>query len=255
MPMYANAGFSDNEVRFSSLAISSSIDLFEIIIILFIVSLIVSKTISFNNKNEKDTAARQQALEQVRRPDDYRNIDPLFSEEDFRGLLAEMFIRLQKCLHSKDITDMRRYMTNDLYLYTEQQLQHYSSIHQTNHIGNVNVLDVQLKGWKKGETIITMIADIKADMIYYITDDNTGEIVSGSNTRPITLCYEVTVTRPIGIRSKGSSIHTCPNCNSHIDINYSGVCQYCGTHIMTQNTGWTLNTITTAPLQSRGNEQ
>ena len=145
------------------------------------------------------------------------------------GRIQEIFIK--KFSHAcwtavtpKDITKMRKYMTNELYSNTVEQLSHYKSINQTDHTECINLLDVQLKGWKKSETYITMIADIKADMIHYITDDNTGEMVSGSNTKPISLHYELSVIRPIGIRSNDRFTRSCPSCGAHIDMRYSGVC-------------------------------
>lgn len=246
MPIYANAGFSDtaNEVHSAALTINLDIDLFDIVFIGLLLSPIIKTIVSIKQKAKKDNFVHYQALEQIHHPDDYRNIDPSFSEEEFRKFLSEIFTRLLDGCNAKDITEMRKYMTNELYSNTVEQLSHYKSINQTDHTECINLLDVQLKGWKKSETYITMIADIKADMIHYITDDNTGEMVSGSNTKPISLHYELSVIRPIGIRSNDRFTRSCPSCGAHIDMRYSGVCTYCGTHVIAPNTGWALSNVT-----------
>ena len=175
--------------------------------------------------------------------ENFYNIDPTFSPEEMKRRIADMYADFQKCWQEKDISPLRRYMTSAFYAQMDRQLDNYRNNHRTNYIDDIKVLGIELIGWRKEGSNIAMIARIHTSIIDYVTDDNTGDIIRGSMKDQKRMCYEWTVVRPECPPSNRSSVQTCPNCGAHIDVNYSGVCEYCGTTISTPGADWAVSNI------------
>jgi len=174
-----------------------------------------------------------------------KEIDPQFSEAEFKEKLAEFYVHFQRSWQAKDITDLRPYLTDTLYNKCDLQLDSYRKNNQTNHVDDPKVLSVELKYWKAEQNNHLIIAEINACIIDYVTDDKTGAVVRGSRTDKKYMTYEWTLKRSADrmTASRNGTVVTCPYCGAEVNINNSAVCEYCDSVLHTDSFDWTVSFI------------
>jgi len=78
-------------------------------------------------------------------------------------------------------------------------------------------------------------------IVDYVTDDNTGAIIRGSNTKEKFMTYEWTLIRRKGVTTKEMpSVKelSCPSCGAPLSINQSGKCAYCDSIVSSGEYDW-----------------
>lgn len=178
--------------------------------------------------------------------DKYNRIDPDFSQEDFKNKLSDLYVKLQNCWQGKNLEDLRPFLSDAFYAQSNNQLERYKVNGQTNYIDMIQVLSVDITGWKQESGRDIIIAVIRTKIIDYVVDDNQGTIVSGSKTAEKIMTYEWTLERTSGVKTHDSdtlTLQVCPNCGAQVSINHSAECEYCGTILTTDRFDWVLTSI------------
>ena len=80
------------------------------------------------------------------------------------------------------------------------------------------------------ETIETIL---KISCYDYLVDDKNN-VVRGNKNIKLHYTYRLTFTRKI----EKTNLKYCPNCGAELDINSSGVCTYCKSTIINNETNW-----------------
>ena len=176
---------------------------------------------------------------------DFRAIDSLFSEEEFKEKLSNLYVRMQNCWMNDKWEEMRPYLTGALYGQMEGQLKALKSMGRTNIMERIAVLDVVLTGYDEDEINHKMYAILNTRIVDY-TVDADGNVVSGSKTAEKFMTYEWQM-----IRSKKASTRPkddmeamkCPSCGAPMDLNHSARCEFCDTVVTASDYDWVLSAI------------
>ena len=180
--------------------------------------------------------------------EDYIIYDPSFDAEELTEHLGNLYVQLQEAWSQKDLEPVRQFMTDKFFNQMKRQLKFLIQQNRTDHTENIAVLDVNLIGWYQLKSYDYIVARLNTRITSYITDDNTGEIVSGSRTREKFMEYEWKLCRRTSTMTENNNenlkINKCPNCGAPIDINSSTKCQYCGTIIISKSVNWTISGMT-----------
>ncbi len=180
--------------------------------------------------------------------EDYIIYDPSFDAEELTEHLGNLYVQLQEAWTKKDLEPVRQFMTDKFFNQMKRQLKFLIQQNRTDHTENIAVLDVNLIGWYQLKSYDYIVARLNTRITSYITDDNTGEIVSGSRTREKFMEYEWKLCRRTSTMTENNNenlkINKCPNCGAPIDINSSTKCQYCGTIIISKSVNWTISGMT-----------
>ncbi|MBQ4464875.1 MAG: TIM44-like domain-containing protein [Oscillospiraceae bacterium] len=177
----------------------------------------------------------------------YLQLDPGFEPEEFKEKLSNLYVQFQNGWQDKNIASLRPYLSDAMYAQMDRQLETYRQKNQTNHVERISVLGVELCGWKQSPTDDVIIAELRTRIVDYVTDDNTGVIVRGSDSQEKFMTYEWTLIRTRGQQTQkgaaGTTGQTCPHCGAHIDINHTAVCEYCGSVLTTDKFDWVVSNI------------
>ncbi|MBR3249897.1 MAG: hypothetical protein IKF83_04310 [Clostridia bacterium] len=84
---------------------------------------------------------------------------------------------------------------------------------------------------------ITITTGYIIDFYDYIVEQTTGKVLRGNANEKLRVTYEMKFRQTL---DKNKKITKCPNCGAEVDINTSGVCEYCHTKLVTENTRWVL---------------
>ncbi|MCR4644017.1 MAG: Tim44 domain-containing protein [Oscillospiraceae bacterium] len=185
---------------------------------------------------------------------EYQQLDPQFSEAEFREKLSNLYVRFQNSWQAKNMEDLRPYLTDAMYAQFDRQLDNYRQNHQTNHVERISVLGVTLRGWKQESGKDVIVAELRTRIVDYVTDDNNGQLIRGSRAQEKFMTYEWTLMRTSGQttdQTTGTTGQTCPHCGAHIDINHTAVCEYCGSVLTTDTFDWVVTSIKGISQQTR----
>ncbi len=173
-----------------------------------------------------------------------KNIDPDFSEEALKEKISNLYVQLQNGWQAKDISSLQNTMTDSFYNQMDRQLEAYRLGNQTNKVERIAVLGVQLKGYNEDDVNTTIVAKLDTRIVDYVVDDNTGNIIRGSNTAEKFMTYEWTLIRSKGAKTaknEGTQSVHCPSCGAPMNVNYSAKCEFCGSVVQTAEYDWVLS--------------
>lgn len=182
----------------------------------------------------------------VNRLDELKKKDPNFSEAKFLDDAANLYVRMQNCWTAKDLEPVRPHLSAELYAKSDRQIQAYKNNHQTDHVERISVLDTRIVGCDTDSVNDIITVQLTARVVDYVTDDNTGAIIRGSNSKELFMTYQWTFIRTLGKQTGaegGIDSEHCPNCGAPIDLNRSAVCQYCGATITSGDYDWVVSNI------------
>ncbi len=217
-----------------------------------IFAVIIALRILFHNKKRSSGSSRVDLGKQqpekplVNRLDELKKKDPNFSEAKFLDDAANLYVRMQNCWTAKDLEPVRPHLSTELYAKSDRQLQAYRNNRQTNHVDRISVLDTRIVGCDADSVNDIITVQITARVVDYVTDDNTGAIVRGSNSKELFMTYQWTFIRTLGKTTNaegGIDSEHCPNCGAPLDLNQSAVCQYCGATITSGDYDWVVSNI------------
>ena len=198
------------------------------------------------NQPSQPAGAQRTDASTLRNMAEYQQLDPQFSEAEFREKLSNLYVRFQNSWQAKNMEDLRPYLTDAMYAQFDRQLDNYRQNHQTNHVERISVLGVTLRGWKQESGKDVIVAELRTRIVDYVTDDNTGQLIRGSRAQEKFMTYEWTLRRTSGMltsQTTGTTGQTCPHCGAHIDINHTAVCEYCGSVLTTDTFDWAVSSI------------
>lgn len=167
-----------------------------------------------------------------------------FNEAMFKTKVDNVFVKLCTCIMKQDLTDVKHFISNELYnsylfkineLKKANKRQMYDEINVKNSsVLNRNVLD--------DKEIVSVI--LVSRYMDYIIDMNTGDLISGDDTRRIEKTNILKFEKMLDAK-KNNLVQKCPGCGASIDINNSGKCEYCDTIFDLKNYDYILVSIET----------
>jgi len=127
-----------------------------------------------------------------------RQMDPSFSEENFRDQSMDFFFKLQACWANRDMTGMRKLLTDEMYLNIQGEADRLKNEKKINKLDNIAVRSVDIvEAWQEnGEDFVTV--KFLANVLDYTVDEATGSVVAGSKDQPVRFEEYWTFTRSVG---------------------------------------------------------
>ena len=222
--------------------------------LLFYVVLIVILIMIFSRKNQHQATphagtaagAQQTPGSKLLPMSEYAKLDPNFSESDMRAKLSNIYVQMQNGCTARNIESLRPYFTDALYQQFDRQIKSLVASHRINRVDRIAVLDVTLRGWFQEGGDDHLVAALKTRITDYIVDEETGKVVSGSDTAEKFMTYEWDLSRPTGTVTEAAGAVTerhCPNCGAPLSVNESAKCPYCDTVLTFKDHDWTIYAV------------
>jgi len=220
----------------------------EIVVFFVVVILVIFLFFKLaGRKKSRPAGATTVAASKLRSIEEYRQRDPRFSEPQMQGKISNLYIQMQNCWTAKNLDSLRPYFTDVAYAQFDRQLDNYRQNSRTNYVERIAVLGVELRGWYEEEKNDCMVATVRTRIVDYTRDDQTGKIISGSNTAEKFMTYEYIMIRSsgyvTGAQDRAVDAFNCPNCSAPLNINYSARCPYCDSIITTKDYDWVISSI------------
>ncbi len=127
-----------------------------------------------------------------------RQMDPYFDEQKFRDLCTDNFFKIQGAWTGRDVTSVRNLLTAEMYATLQADADGLRSEKKRNQLENIAVRTVEItEAWQEqGQDYVTVL--FYANLLDYVVDETSGQVVSGSKTDPVKFEEYWTFTRPVG---------------------------------------------------------
>jgi len=134
---------------------------------------------------------RDKGLEYIRR------MDPSFDEKAFGETASDLFFRLQGGWTRRDLSPVSGLLTDEMRATLQADADVLKAKGQINRLENISVRNVEItEAWQEsGQDFVTVL--FQANLLDYTTDE-TGKVLSGSDTVPVKFEEFWTFTRPVG---------------------------------------------------------
>ena len=177
--------------------------------------------------------------------DKIRQIDPMFSAEDFMAWSKEVFVKLQTAWMDRKWEEIRPFESNELFEQHREQLQYLIDKNQINVMERICVRHTHLNSFRQDGDKEILEMTFTSAMKDYTIDAETKKVVQGNPNEDVYMTYTLTFMRKVGVKTKEGtdkkSTTNCPNCGAPTKITSSGKCEYCGSIITTGEHDWVLS--------------
>lgn len=174
--------------------------------------------------------------------EEFSKLDKTFNPATFISKCNHVFIKYFTAIMMDNLREVDHFISNDVYKYGELIIAPLRKKHQRQMYDELNVKTTRLHNieLKNNKYIITVY--IESRYMDYVIDMNTGNKVYGNDQSRITVTYKLTFTKDINAVNEGDT-KKCHACGSPMNINDSGICEYCGSIYQQEKHGWILDNI------------
>ena len=162
---------------------------------------------------------------------------PDFNKQEFLNEGYKMYCDIQKAWMDFKLEDVRDIITDELYSMYESQLSTLEVKGEQNVMKDFVIKRSFLKDYTKQNDTITVSTGYIIEFYDYIAEFETGKVLRGTDKRKMRVTYEMKFRKTLDQEKK---VEKCPNCGAEIDMNSAGICSYCHTKLVTENTKWVL---------------
>jgi len=175
---------------------------------------------------------------------EYTRLDPSFRAGAMQQQLAGLYLLMQNTWQARDISPVRPYFTDIFYAQMERQLAAITAQGRTNHIEDISVLSVELRGYFQEGGMDVMVAELRTRITTFTTEDTTGKIVAGDRNAERFMTYEWHLIRRSGsLTMPQQQTLTCRSCGAPVPAGVPAKCPHCGTAATPLPSGWALTAI------------
>lgn len=151
-----------------------------------------------------------------------------FNEAMFKTKVDNIFVKLYTCIMKGDLTDVRHFISNELYNNYMNKINELISHNKRQMYDEINVKNTMIINRKILEDKEIIDVEIVSRYMDYIIDINTGDLISGDDTRRIERRNILRFEKKLNTKDFGI-VRKCPGCGASININNTGKCEYCDT--------------------------
>ena len=174
--------------------------------------------------------------------EEFSKLDKDFNPTTFISKCNHIFIKYFTAIMMDKLKEVDHFISDDVYKYGENIIsplrnKNLRQMYDELNVKNSYIQNIELTNNKYIATIF-----IRSRYIDYIIDKETGNTVYGNDKTRIETCYKLTFTKNINAINEGEAKKCCA-CGSPMNINNSGICEYCGSIYKQEKHGWILENI------------
>lgn len=175
-----------------------------------------------------------------------RKKDGNFSGDKFIWLVENFFIAYMDTYSQRNIKLLEELTTEDIFFDDKKALEEHIEKGTAHIRERINFQTDYLYRYDFNDKHEYASVYIKAKMIDYVEDINTGDSIHGSKSKESFCFYSITLRRKLGdktIIEEGVTSYQCPNCGSNIDAVVAGKCKFCGETVKTTKSTWRISSV------------
>lgn len=173
---------------------------------------------------------------------EYTKIDKLFDETIFLENVNTMFKKLLSSITLNNIDQIKHYFNEEIYNKTKQIIDSNNNKNQLQIYELLNVKDSNINKFTEFDNYYEIEVLLNSRYIEYIIDKDTSKVISGNTESRINVDYLLTLTKSKNTKEI-KNVFKCPGCGASVDIDETGICEYCDTSFDLSNYSWIITKI------------
>ena len=150
------------------------------------------------------------------------------NEAMFKTKVYNIFVKVYTSIMTQDLSDVAHFIGDNLQNKLQIQIDNLKKRNQRQIYDELNVKNTYILNriiQNDKEVVVVVLISRYMD---YIIDMDTGDLVSGDDTRRIEKRNILTFEKKLSVKDIGI-VRKCPGCGASISVNTSGKCEYCDT--------------------------
>ncbi len=166
-----------------------------------------------------------------------KELIPGFDEKQFLDEGYKIFLDVENAWMNFELEKVHNEITDELFNMYESQISSMEVKGEQNIMSDFVLKDCAITNCVTQNDEIEVTTKYIIEFYDYIIEKSSGKVLRGTKTRKLRMYYDFTF-----IKSKSENkIETCPNCGAEVNVNSAGVCEYCGSKIVGDNTTWVMS--------------
>lgn len=194
---------------------------------------------TYNNANIKNTTNNQiskNILEKLVAE------DKDFAEAKFRAKVDNMFIQTYTGVMKQDLSKVEHFLSKEMFEKYSKKVENLKSKNQLQIYDELNVSDTNIINIEELEDRFVIKVSLLTKYLDYILTKDTKKYVSGDRDVRVEKRVKITLSKIKNAKSMEEA-RKCDGCGANMDLNKTGVCEYCGTVFELKNYDWVIDNI------------
>lgn len=208
-------------------------------VIVFIIIVLIIIAISnanknkgtLNNLNRFTVTNNEQAINEIKKhlPD--------FDVNKFLSNGYNIYMRIEEAWMNFELDKVRDCITDEMFNMYESQLTSMEMKGEQNIMKDFKLLNSAITNANVQNDMLQVTTRYVIEFYDYIIKKDTKQVVRGNSNRKIRMVYEMTFIEKL----EKTKLDKCPNCGAPIKVNSAGICEYCNSKIVDDNTEWVMS--------------
>ncbi len=173
---------------------------------------------------------------------EFQKIDSAFNESMFMTKVNNIFVKLLTSIMLEKIKDVEHFLGDEVSEWAslkvqDLQKQGYRQMYEEMNVRDSHIADIEVL-----ESCYKIRVKIEARYIDYIMNKSDNTVVSGQNNFRIQQNYLLTFSKNKNTIDQGIA-KKCSSCGASINVNSSGICEYCGNIYKQEKYDWVLTKL------------
>lgn len=166
-----------------------------------------------------------------------KELIPGFDEKQFLQTGYQMFLDVEDAWMNFELDKVHNIITDEMFNMYESQLSSMEIKGEQNIMSGFNLKDCAITNYINQNNNLEVETKYIIEFYDYIIDKASGKVLRGSKSNKLRMYYNFTFI----MKNTEQKIDKCPNCGAPVEVNASGVCPYCNSKIVGENTSWVMS--------------
>lgn len=150
------------------------------------------------------------------------------NEAMFKTKVDNIFVKVYTSIMKQDLSEVSHFIGDTLEKQLQNKINNLKNNNQRQMYDELNVKDTRILSRNIENDKEVVEVELISRYMDYIIDIDTGDLVSGDDSRRIQKTNILTFEKIVNTKEIGI-VRKCPGCGASISVNTTGKCEYCDT--------------------------
>ncbi len=168
--------------------------------------------------------------------------DRNFSEAKFKAKVDNVFIQLYTAVMKQDLQKVKHFLADDVFEKYNNKVLDLQKINQIQVYDELNVSNTEIRSIEEFDDRFEIKVSLLTKYLDYRIDKKTKKYVSGNKDVRKEKIVNLKFSKIKNAKELGAA-RRCTGCGANMDLNKTGICEYCGSVYVLRDYDWVLDEI------------